>query len=261
VFKLGAVYRIDAQAYDTRTGTVRVARKVEGRDLFELVNDLTEALGGALRPGAGKQGAVHVAATSSEEAFRHYTEAGKLYESLRVEHATKRLEEALQSDPQFELARLRLATGLYETGDIEAAKAQIEEVMKGVERLPAADRHLARALDAFLERGDLAAGQGHLEQLLATQPHHRAAYVVWARALERLGRDRIAATRKLREAIEQDPNNLPAIVALARQMAEFGAVPDAEQILRDAAARNPQAAEPLRRVIHDLARPAGAPPS
>jgi len=42
--------------------------------------------------------------------------------------------------------------------------------------------------------------------------------------------------------LKQDPNNLPAIIALAEHLERFGATSDAENILQQAADRNPDAA-------------------
>jgi Tfp pilus assembly protein PilF len=75
-------------------------------------------------------------------------------------------------------------------------------------------------------------------------PNHGSAYVLWAQGLDELADDPLQATRKLQAALKQDPNNLPAIVALARHLERFGATRDAELILRQAADRNPDAAIP-----------------
>jgi predicted Zn-dependent protease len=142
----------------------------------------------------------------------------------------------------------------YELGDIDAATGSVRRVMLEADRLPEADRMLAQALDAFLIKHDLDAGSAHLEQLLKEHPRHRWANVLWARGLDELADDPMGATRKLRRAIEQDPNNLLAIASLANHLARFGAASDAEMILREASARNPDASVQLERVIEKLER-------
>ena len=246
VFKLGEVYRIDAQAYDTRTGTVSVARKVEGTDLFQMVNELTAGLrdGLQLTEGREKAGDLGLVATSSEDAFRLYTQASEDYDNLRFDEAAVNLERSLQTDPEFALARLRLAMSLHAMGDEAEAEKCVEELAPDLERLSESDRLLAQALDAFVSERDFDAGSRYLEQLTEKYPNHGAAYVLWARGLDELADDPLRATRKLQTALKQDPNNLPAIVALAKHLERFGASHDAELILRQAADRNPDAAIP-----------------
>jgi len=246
VFKLGEVYRIDAQAYDTRTGTVSVARKVEGTDLFQMVNELTAGLrdGLQLTEGREKAGDLGLVATSSEDAFRLYTQASEDYDNLRFDEAAVNLERSLQTDPEFALARLRLAMSLHAMGDEAEAEKCVEELAPDLERLSESDRLLAQALDAFVSERDFDAGSRYLEQLTEKYPNHGAAYVLWARGLDELADDPLQATRKLQAALKQDPNNLPAIVALAKHLERFGASHDAELILRQAADRNPDAAIP-----------------
>jgi Tfp pilus assembly protein PilF len=255
VFKLGDVYRIDAQAYDTDTGTITVARKVEGDDLFVMVTELTAGLREGLQLGSRTPDKPLPAATSSEEAFRLYTAAGESYDNLEFERAVDQLAHSLRVDPKFVLARLRLAMSQYELGDVDAATGSVRQVMLESERLPEADRMLAQALGAFLIGHDLDAGSAHLERLLEEHPRHRWANVLWARGLDELADDPLGATRKLQRAIEQDPNNLLAIASLADHLARFGAASDAEVILRDAATRNPQASVQLERIIATLERP------
>jgi serine/threonine protein kinase/TolB-like protein/Tfp pilus assembly protein PilF len=245
VFKLGEVYRIDAQAYDTRSGTVSVARKVEGTDLFKMVNELTAGLREGLQLSGDKDtGGLELMATSSEDAFRLYTQANEDYSNLMFDEASAKLERSLQSDPEFTLARLRLAMSRHAMGDEDAAARRVDELVPNIERLPESDRLLARALHAFVSERDFEAGSSYLEELTERYPNHGAAYVLWAQGLDELADDPLRATRKLQVALKQDPNNLPAIVALAEHLERFGAATDAEQILRQAADRNPDAAIP-----------------
>jgi TolB-like protein/thioredoxin-like negative regulator of GroEL len=245
VFKLGEVYRIDAQAYDTRTGTVTVAHKVEGSDLFRMVNELTAGLREGLQLSKGHEtGGLELVATSSEDAFRFYTQANEDYDNLRFGEAAANLERSLQSDPEFTMARLRLAMSLHAMGDEAAAEKRVEELAPEIDRLSESDRLLAQALHAFVSERDFDAGSRYLEQLTEKYPNHGSAYVLWAQGLDELADDPLQATRKLQAALKQDPNNLPAIVALARHLARFGATRDAELILRQAADRNPDAAIP-----------------
>jgi len=87
VFRSGRRYRIDAQAYDTASGAVTVARKVEGEDLFVMVDELTSGLREGLQFSAVEAAPLLMVTTSSEEAFRHYTRGRAYYDSLDLEAA------------------------------------------------------------------------------------------------------------------------------------------------------------------------------
>ena len=154
------------------------------------------------------------------------------------------LERSLQTDPDFALARLRLAQSLHAMGQETEAEKQVQALAPDLERLAESDRLLAQALEAFIAQGDFETGSRFLEELTAKYPNHGAAYVLWAEALDELADDPLRATRKLQAALKQDPNNLPAIIALAKHLERFGATGDAELILRQAADRNPDAAIP-----------------
>jgi tetratricopeptide (TPR) repeat protein len=245
VFKLGEVYRIDAQAYDTSSGTVSLARKVEGTDLFSLVNDLASGLRQGLQLEADQvAGDMDLVATTSEDALRYYTQAKEHYGNLRFDEAAERLERSLETDPEFGLARLGLAMSRHAMGDEEGTAECVEELGPTIDRLPEADRLLARALRAFVSERDFEAGTRYLEELTEKYPNNGAAYVLWARGLDELAANPLRATRKLQMALKHDPNNLPAIVALAEQLERLGAEADAKEILRQAAKRNPEAAIP-----------------
>ena len=99
VFKAGNRYRIDAQAYDTARGTVAVAHKVEGEQLFEMVNELTAGLRRGLSVAAVEDAALQAATTSSEEAFRSYARGRTLYDGLRFEQAAEQFESGPRGRP------------------------------------------------------------------------------------------------------------------------------------------------------------------
>ena len=109
------------------------------------------------------------------------------------------------------------------------------------------------AFDAFFIKGDAERGAGYVNELLEQYPDDGSAYVMWARALAEREGNRVAAMRKLRAAVVADANNLPAIAALADQLARLGDPATAETIVREAATRNPQAAASLDRLLEKFA--------
>jgi TolB-like protein/thioredoxin-like negative regulator of GroEL len=254
VFRLGERYRIDAQAYDIASGTVSVAHKVEGDELFAMVDELTAGLRRGLQVG-GKgpvPGQLQRVTTSSAEAFRDYTRGKAFYDRLEFERAEELFEDALAADPDFALARLRLSMTLLALDRPQAAAETIEEARSQLARMPDADARLTRALWSYLVQGDYEQAADHLAGLTEAHPQHDDAKVLWARALHDLAGQPVEATRKLREVLARDPGNLAAITVLADQMAGLGATEAARALLEDARRGNPQADEPLRRRIEAL---------
>jgi len=249
VFKIGDNYRIDAQAYDTASGTVTAAHTVEGDELFAMVDELTDGLRAGLSVGTIEEPTLEIVTTSSEEAFKRYARGRQLHENLMFEEAADEFRESLEADDGFALAHLRLAMSLLADDDEETALPHIDKAAEQVDRMPSAERLMTLALHSFYREGDLEAGTRHLEQLAREHPGERDTYVLWARVLADLSNQPLRATSRLRQAIELDPGNLQAIAALASQLVDLGEVQAARVILEEAKRRNPQAAAPLSEVV------------
>jgi serine/threonine-protein kinase len=259
VFRAGERYRIDAQAYDTETGTVAAAKKVEGTELFAMAEELTAGLLEALEAGsAGGRAVTHVAATSSEEAFRHFAAGREEFGRLDFAAAADAFGLALGLDPDFALARLHLALTELARGNTAAAKPELEAALARASDMPEGDRLMAEGLGQFYVEGDLDAGNARLEELVERFPGNATAYAFWAKGLTDLGASPVEAAKKLRQAVAEDPNDLLAITALARLLANLGAADDARAILIEAGERHPREREVIADELEALrAQPPG----
>jgi TolB-like protein/Tfp pilus assembly protein PilF/predicted Ser/Thr protein kinase len=240
VFKAGERYRIDAQAYDTGTGSVVTAYKSEGGDPFPLVSDLTAGLLRGL--GVAASGAGQPAVTRSGPAFQAFVRGKERFENLALDEANVELEAALEIDPGFALARLYLAKIAILDGETETAAQMLDQALARAEEMPEAPRLLARALEAFYVDRDEIAGERLIEELTRRFPQNGEFYAWWGRALVDLGRKPLAATRKLGEALRLDPNSILAITALAEQLTRLGQEEEARRLLAEARERSPVAA-------------------
>jgi TolB-like protein len=253
VFRMGEQYRLDAQAYDTRTGTVVVAHKVEGTELFRMVDELTAGIRGGLKVDAPKAGPL-VAATRSEEAYRKFVRAKDHYDRLRFDEAAAELRQALELDPGFDAAKLRLALSLDLAGDRRAATDLVAGLGERLDGMAGAEGLLARGLHAFWVERDVEGGNARMDELVRQFPQEKEAFVWWGRSLADLGDNPMDATRKLRQAIEIDPSDLTAIAAMAWQLADLGATEDADRIIGDAVRHDPESEAALRRLIETFRR-------
>ncbi len=249
IFKIGGSYRIDAQAYDTATGTVAAAHKVEGEELFEMVDELTAGLRAGLRVRTVEKKGLEILTTSSEEAFQLYSKGKHFHDNLMFDEAAEQFRGALEADDGFSLARLRLAVSLLAAGDEEAALPLIDGAAVQAERMPNAERLMALALQALYRERDLETGFEYLKQLAEQYPGEMDTYVVWARALTDLGNQPLEAIRRLRKAVELDAGNLQAMAALAQQLADLGDLEGARAMLGEAERRNPRAAAALSKTL------------
>ena len=239
VFKAGDRYRIDAQAYDVDSGSVATADKVEGTDLFSMVNELTARLQDGLGMGAASPRIASSVTTDSPPALEAYLRGRELYEEVRFDEAAGRFREALRIDPDFELARLRLGLTLMAEQDVAEALPLLEQATLDGSGLSEPDRLLGQALIAYYRDGNLESGDRQLETLLERYPKRQEAYFWSARALTELGGSPMKAARKLRQSLALDPRNRMAMAALARQLAELGDEEGARRLLVEIERRPP----------------------
>jgi TolB-like protein len=255
VFRSGEQFRIDAQAYDTSTGSVLTAHKVEGAELFGLVSELTAGLLAGLEVETPTTAPAQVMAVVPESAYRGFLEGKQLYDNLRFAEAEEAIRTSLAEAPDFSVARLQLAKSLLSRGEAEAARPELERALAGQDELGEADRILASALGAWYLDGDYEAGNERIEELVERFPSHEDAYVWWGRASGQLAGDTLRATRQLRRALERDPSGLAAIVELADQLARVGDSETAAAMLEEVARRHPQARAVIDERIEEYQRP------
>ena len=240
IYRAEERYRIDVQAYDTATGQVVTASRIEGTAVFEMADRLADDLRRGLSVPALTGEGIRGISTGSPEAYRLYTQGIQLHDELQLEQASTAFEGALESDPDFAVARFRLGQSLLLAGQRADALSSIDIAIEDPGRLPDRDRLLAEAiLDAFRDR-DNAGAEERLATLAALYPGDVESLFWKAQILAESGRRR-EAIRALRKTLDLDPNYGPAVVALAGHLEDLGLGPDAERIIQDFLVRNPAA--------------------
>ncbi|NIL99771.1 MAG: protein kinase [Acidobacteria bacterium] len=248
VFKLDDMYRIDVQAYEVNTGTMAAAHKVEGTELFKMVEELTAGLLAGLTLGELAPPTLQ-AVTQSEEAFRAYTEGKRLYSNLRFDQAAEQFREAIDLDENFALPRVHLATSLLTIGDQKGGVAALGEALAAPESLPEDERLLAEGLDAYFRQEDFEKGAALLGELTERFPANPDGHVWFGRAASELEGDPMEGIRRLRVALKIDRDYLPAVVSLADEMTRLGAVAESQALLRETADRCPMAKDAIEALI------------
>lgn len=126
---------ITAQLVDVASGDVVGSERVDGSDLYSMVDDLSmrikHKLGLTETQAAVGDMPVAEATTSSPEAYREYLEGMDYYYSLNWEAAHLHFDRAIAKDPTFALAYLRKGIAYFSDGHRD----------KGVEMLVKAGQH------------------------------------------------------------------------------------------------------------------------
>lgn len=239
IFRSDETYRIDAVAYETATGQVLTAHKVEGQDVFEMVDELSGALRRGLQVAAAEAEGLETVVTASAEAFRHFSRGLSAYEALDLEAAASLFRSCLEVDPEFELASFRLGLSLYLGGEVDEGRERILGLDASAERLPGRDRMLLEALQAYLGARDMAAMQERLEAREELYPQDPEGPFWRAQAVADLTGDRLRAIGILRRELARDPGNAMVVAGLAGQLDDLGLTEEAEGILEDFRRRRP----------------------
>jgi serine/threonine protein kinase/Tfp pilus assembly protein PilF len=203
--------RLDVRAQDTATGQILFSDKLEGQDIqsiFGMVDRLTANLASSFLPASDqpeKAPEIEQAATSNVEAYRHYQIGVDYARRYLTAQAIPDLEQAVQLDPQFALAYMRLSDAYMFLGDVKRG----EETFKKVEQLQS---HLPRYEQLSLQVERASRSQDPDAELAARQalisefPRATLDRGLFANALGRFGK-RPEALEVLRQGLALDPKS------------------------------------------------------
>lgn len=231
IFKEGENFRIDVQAYNTETGTILTAAKVEGNNIFHLVDRLTADLQRDLGVATLAGGEMRAVSTSSENAYRFYSEGIDLYNNLRFAESSERFRRSIEADPFFAQAKMRMGMSLYLDGKETEGLSWVEEAEKDRDSMPELDRRLAGMFHSFFHDRDPEEGERRLQILNREFPQDAEGAFWKARALSDIGEDQTGAIRILRGLIVENPGFLPAVPDLSLHLMEIGEAKAAEKLL------------------------------
>jgi tetratricopeptide (TPR) repeat protein len=180
IYHAGTDTRIDVRIEDLATGRVLAAERVQGGDVFALVDQLTSRIRNSLGPqGASPVRAVADVSTPSLEAFRLYSEGLAARSNFRFEDAEKLLLRAVAVDPGFGQAYLELAFAANTAGARARGREYLDKAAANASRLSDRGRLLLKVELARADRNFVEAAQA-LEELIATYPDVESAYSIGA---------------------------------------------------------------------------------
>jgi TolB-like protein/Tfp pilus assembly protein PilF len=235
IYRMGTGFRVDAQAYDTATGEVLSASRVEGSDIFKIADQVGAGLKKGLPVGDRDAGRPpDVVATSSPEAYKLYSSGLRSYKEVRFGEAAEAFRRALEIDPGFAAARLRLGMSLVLDGRAEEGTSAIRQSIAADAKLSDRERILADGiLSCVSDLPEDASWKTRFQQLTERFPRDAESSFWFSWALSAREGNPFEAIRILRETVAQDPNDALAISALARHLQELGLEQEAAIILKD----------------------------
>jgi TolB-like protein/tetratricopeptide (TPR) repeat protein/predicted Ser/Thr protein kinase len=192
--KAGDTIRINARLQEADTGKIVTAERVEGAGesgIFSLVDELTRRIKSQMallarasrpsglleRPGdapeVGLDRGVTEITTSSIEAYRHYAEAINLHERFLENQAIPLLEKAVEIDPTFAMALVKLAVISGNLG-LPNRDAYAKRAFDSRDRLTSRERSYIEGYYYSLRPETLEQGIAAYRRGLAEHPEHQA---------------------------------------------------------------------------------------
>lgn len=194
--KAGDTIRINARLQEAATGKIVTSERVEGAgesSLFSIVDNLTSRIrsqmallanvagrGGNLidRPGAapeaGLDRGVTDVTTSSIEAYRYYAEGINLHERFLEAQAQPLLEKAIEIDPKFAMALIKLAVVSTNLGLSDKADEYAKSALDNSERATPRERYYIEGYYYSLRPDTWDRAIDAYKQGLALHPEHQA---------------------------------------------------------------------------------------
>jgi tetratricopeptide (TPR) repeat protein len=211
----GDEVRLDVQLIDLEDGTVTAAEQSRGTDVFALVDDVSAKLSGRmLGPSFTPTELTPVTqlATGDLEAYREYQEGLLAERRFLFEQAEGSYRRAVELDPEFAIAWLRLGMLGNVVGQEALQAFQNADTHK--DNATERDRYMIEAMFAANLQGDLPAADSLLRELIDRYPEEKEARYQLGLFLDVTDRDD-EAIAIIGEAVTLDPYYAPGVNHLA----------------------------------------------
>lgn len=227
---VGDEVRLDVQLIDLEDGTIAAAEQARGTDVFALVDDVSarlsgQMLGASFRP--TELTPVTQLATGDLEAYKEYQEGLLAERRFLFEQAEGSYRRAVELDPEFAIAWLRLGMLGNVTGQESLLAFQNADNNK--DKATERDRYMIEAMFAANFQRDLAAADSLLRELIEKYPEEKEARYQLGVFYD--GTDRDEEGRAIiREAVRLDPYYAPGINHLAYMAGRAGDSAEADSL-------------------------------
>ena len=218
--QLGANWIITLQLVDVEDGTVLKSERLNGEDLYAMVDRLTDLVVrdlGVFGSGAGEDVAVRDRTSSSIEAYQAYLAGVELLNGLDFAAAAERLQRAVEIDPSFGRAYYKLAIARWWAQSVEKGHgskvdrdpgAVLRSLLDGEVKLSRKDRLMAGAFLDLVEARP-AEARPRFEEIVEEYPDEKEGWYGLGEAIFHgavAKTDRLGALDPFEKAIELDPS-------------------------------------------------------
>jgi tetratricopeptide (TPR) repeat protein len=209
------------QLVSVKDGSVLKSERVDGADLYTMVDAVTARIRDDLGLGAESQESLDLAVkdktTSSIEAYQHYLAGVDYLNSRRFEKAVQELHRAVKTDPKFGKAHYKLAVAgwwlenrvsenWFAENEVPKPAEILNDILSGDFKLSTKERELAEAMRPLVER-EYAAVLSPYQRLIERYPDEKEAWYGLGEA-EFHGAEgsRERALEAFEKALELDPS-------------------------------------------------------
>ncbi len=237
-------YQISFKLHDAVTGEVVLTDRLQATgeaSLFATIDELSRAIRTRLETAGGTLESdrdLDKVTTASLEAYRYYVEGRNLRDQGKLQEAVPLLEKAVELDPRFAMAWVRLAVVQRAIGLVGDAQHSFERAFEHVERLPDRERYYVEGQYYSDQRATYGKAIAALLRALKIDPGHNSARYTLVSLYTYLGR--IDEAGKHLEVLR---NHRPAIAGTSAFLGYVHAVLNEEaatlKVLKEVCAREP----------------------
>ena len=201
---------ITSNLVDVNTGRVLKSQKVQGRDIYALVDELTNLVRTDLNLELNEDVSVSNKTSNSLEAYDFYLAGLELLDKQRWEHAVKEFRKAITIDENFKQAWYQLGLWSYVLdfhgfSGMDDYKESIENMLLKGRNLTSIDSLLAKGALAYFDQDDQQAKQ-IFEELVKLEPNEKFYWLLLGDLRIRRTEEFIGALEALEKAIQLDPS-------------------------------------------------------
>lgn len=251
-FQVDRRVRLDAALYDRRIGVQAVSTvSVEGEAaaMFDLVDRLArELLAGRYDESRQRLSRVGAETTHSIEALKSYLVGEQLYRRADYEGAIDAFQQATRIDSTFALAHYRLSNAAAWVGSDSVSRAAADHALALSGTVPITEAKLIDAWHGYVY-GEGERAERIYREVVSSRPSDAEAWYRFAEVLFHYGPTLGTPLREAEQAfgklLQLEPDNLEAVVHLARLAAVHGRTAQLDSLAARAQALRPARSETL----------------
>lgn len=211
IMQLGERWILASQLIDVADGAVIKSQRIDGSDIYAMVDELSRKLRADLRLPSGSGSYVDVSVrdktTTSMDAYRHYLNGVELLNASALSSSIAEFQKAVEIDPTFNQAYYKMALAQWWSDDVTAGQGResIAHILEGKRYASDKERWLAEGALALIDQRFTDALSIY-EDLVASYPDDKEVYFVLGLAYfhesTRINRDKALAA--FQKAIDLD---------------------------------------------------------